>query len=621
MSLNLPKLLYNYADCDYPTQLRVRFYYYVCISSILIVFTVMSYTYYNHTHSGYHFHYIIPILLAEALIAVFFSGCLLILIQGHHKLASHFLLISALSVVWFVILVDRKSTVIRTDTIAFIFAALSLLPLLVLKFRIIIPIYIIPNIVLLFFLTHSEFSSQKISYAEALDFFADNTMAFVFIGIVAYNTYRINSLSLSKLEHDYQERLKAEAALYKSEIRYKELTDLLPQTVYETDFEGNLLYMNEYALKQFGYSKETFPKNMNVLSVIAPESRERALANMKSLIDGREIRGNEYLALRSDGTQFPVVVYASLIKEENRYVGLRGVIFDLTERKKMEDELEAHRQNLEELVIQRTAELEKSKNDLESVNEFLHQQREQLQNTLNELNEAQRKLVESEKMASLGILSAGIAHEINNPLNFIQGGISGIKSYLGDVSPDHLDKVSPLISGIQVGVDRVSAIVKSLNHFSRDTKVMTEEVLIHPLLENCLQILQSQYKHRIEVFKDYCDCQVTVIGNDGELHQAILNIIANAIQSIHDEGEIRLKTWTENHTLRLQIRDNGDGIEEDNLPRIFDPFFTTKEPGKGTGLGLSITYRIIKEHRGEIEIFSEKGKGTSFTVVLPLSPK
>ncbi len=619
MSSNLPKLLQYYDDKDFSTQLRVRFYYYVCISSIIITLTVMSYTYYTHIQTGLPSYQIIPIILSEGLIAVFFFGCLLVLIRGYHRLASHLLLISILTVVWFVIFLDRKTPIIRFDTIAFIFAALSLLPLLIHKHRIIIPIYVLPNILFLVLMVFSEFNEGTISYGEMVDFIADSTMAFIFIGIVAYNTYRINALSLKKLEDDYRERLKAEDALNKSELRYKELTDLLPQTVYETDLYGNLLYMNEYALKQFGYKKETFPNQMNVVSVIAPEHRELAMANMMKRIEGIESSGTEYLALKADGTIFPVVIYASPIMENNKIVGLRGIIFDLTERKKMENELESHRQHLEELVIQRTAELEKSKHALETANKFLLQQREQLQNTLNELNETQNKLIESEKMASLGILSAGIAHEINNPLNFIQGGVSGIKSYMGESSPEHLEKIAPLIGGIQVGVDRVSAIVNSLNHFSRDTKVMTEVVLIHPLIENCLQILQSQYKHRIEIYKDYCDSQAKIIGNDGELHQAFLNIIANAVQSIQDSGEIRLKTFTEDHYVTIQVEDTGIGIEESNLSKIFDPFFTTKEPGKGTGLGLSITYRIIKEHEGMISLYSEPGKGTTVTVRLPLS--
>ncbi len=272
---------------------------------------------------------------------------------------------------------------------------------------------------------------------------------------------------------------------------------------------------------------------------------------------------------------------------------------------------------LENLVGLRTQELEGANDQLKNANEELLSQREMLRSTLDELQNAQKQLVRSEKMASLGVLAAGVAHEINNPLNFIHGGATALQEVIQSDDEDKEENIGKLVNIIFEGVKRASSIVGSLSNYSRIQDLEMSMHDMHAIVESCLIMLQSETKNRIEVQKDFCEPVFKVLCNEGKMHQAILNILLNAVQAIEKNGTIKIRSFVENDFFVLSVSDNGCGISEEHLLKITDPFFTTKEPGKGTGLGLSVTQRIMEEHKGLIEFTSTQGLGTTVLIKLP----
>lgn len=277
--------------------------------------------------------------------------------------------------------------------------------------------------------------------------------------------------------------------------------------------------------------------------------------------------------------------------------------------------------------------------------EKLLEEKEQL---LSELKQAQVQLLQSEKMASIGQLTAGIAHELNNPIGFVSANSVALKQDVEEfqellnqlkifkASPtktnrqklfdlyDSLDieyldqEILELVDSIIRGATRTKDIVTSLRIFSRNTTEEFDPADINEGLDSTLTILNSQFMDRIQVHRDYNDlplvrCQIT------KINQVFLNIINNAVQAIEGKGHIYIQTRTTDHkTVQITIRDTGKGIPPAIQKRIFEPFFTTKEVGKGTGLGLSISYSIIEQHSGKIEVESMEGEGATFLVELPL---
>ncbi|MFT7028728.1 MAG: signal transduction histidine kinase/ligand-binding sensor domain-containing protein [Marinoscillum sp.] len=249
--------------------------------------------------------------------------------------------------------------------------------------------------------------------------------------------------------------------------------------------------------------------------------------------------------------------------------------------------------------------------------EELISQKEELSMALKELSEAQDQIIQSEKMASLGVLSAGIAHEINNPLNYIQGGITMLEGLDFHNHKDH-EQIDELIVLIKQGVKRAGNIVSSLNEFSHHRNIAKEPCSPNHFIKNCLSILKNQIRDGITVFENFSNEDYQIKGNNGQLHQVFLNILTNAIQSIEKQGYLTIHTFKDNHHMVIEITDTGQGIDPKILSKITEPFFTTKAPGKGTGLGLSIAYNIVKDHNGTIEFKSEVDKGTKVIVKFPI---
>lgn len=278
-----------------------------------------------------------------------------------------------------------------------------------------------------------------------------------------------------------------------------------------------------------------------------------------------------------------------------------------------------HKEHLEQLVQEKTEDLDDALKELQLLNQELQLKNRELEKTLQYLKETEAQLIQSEKMASLGVLTAGVAHEINNPLNYIMGASLGLENYFKKhKSPDN-GKLQTLLNALRVGIDNASKIVKSLNQFSREAKDDIEECDLNLILDNCILMLGNQLKNHAVLHKNYGNLQAIVKGNSGKIHQVFLNIILNASQAVEDGGNIHLNLYIQDNYYVVEVSDDGAGINKENLSKIADPFFTTKAPGMGTGLGLYIAYSIVSEHKGKIVINSEEGAGTQVNVYLPNS--
>lgn len=279
----------------------------------------------------------------------------------------------------------------------------------------------------------------------------------------------------------------------------------------------------------------------------------------------------------------------------------------------------------------------------------LEEKNESLQNLYRTLQQTQSQLIQSEKMASLGQLVAGVAHELNNPISFIYANMKELENYItaieevlqvlltspnkGDLQQQLQQKIKELqekydlkfiqkdihslINESAEGGRRVKEVVQNLRNFSRLDEGDVKSVDLHEGLNSTLLLLNNELKNRIEVIKEYGELP-KVECHPGHINQVFMNILLNAIQAIEGKGKIWISTKTLNGSVEVTIKDSGKGIPEDIKSKVFDPFFTTKPVGKGTGLGLSISYNIIKNHNGEIAVESEPGKGTAFHIKLPV---
>ncbi len=277
-----------------------------------------------------------------------------------------------------------------------------------------------------------------------------------------------------------------------------------------------------------------------------------------------------------------------------------------------------------------------------------------LKNNISELNATRSQLVHTEKLSSIGQLAAGVAHEINNPISFISGNIEVLKEYCQDISSMMLDylslesdmikgpkgdisdrckqlkakresiKLMDILSDLDKLIDdslsgsmRIQNIVNDLKSFSRvDSKKASHVDLIEQVINPALRLAANNIKYKCRVNKSLSPLPL-YMGHPGELSQVIMNLVVNASDAIENKGDINITCGVVGSHIKIEISDNGSGIDKEHILNIFDPFFTTKEPGKGTGLGLSISHGIIQKYAGELTVESQLGSGTTFTIQLP----
>ncbi len=406
--------------------------------------------------------------------------------------------------------------------------------------------------------------------------------------------------------------------LKRSEAKYRSLFTLSPDMIFLNTAEGKILDVNQAGAQLLGYDS---PKEIigtyaqDYYFDPAARSKLRREMDQKGYVKNLEI----ILQTKSGERVFCIEnAHRVMNSKQTEYV-YQGIIHDITSRIEQE-----------KLVLQQNLELSEANKNL---------------------REARNRLVQKEKMASIGQLSAGIAHEINNPLGFVKSNYTSLKRYMESLErflseyrqSDReaqpalkkryeeeeidfiLDDLQAIFSETEDGIRRIMSIVSNLKSFSRSgTDETVEAYDINAGIESTLIIARNEYKYIAEIEKQLQKLP-GVPCNANEINQVILNLIVNAAHAVSEEntkeGIIRINTWVDATHVYCSISDNGPGIPAAIRPKIFDPFFTTKKTGRGTGLGLSISYDIIvNRHGGTIELETEEGQGACFTFMLPIRP-
>lgn len=280
-------------------------------------------------------------------------------------------------------------------------------------------------------------------------------------------------------------------------------------------------------------------------------------------------------------------------------------------------------------------------------NKKLEESFSEIKSSHDKLKQAQAQLVQSEKMASLGQLAAGVAHEINNPIGFVMSNLGSLREYtdvmaeyflcskklielqdteisqkMKEIDDDQdLDfifgDIGNIMNDCDEGLRRVKEIVSNLKSFARSDEEESAEFNLNQCIENTIKVVWNELKYKVTLHKNFDDTLPIIKGHEGQIGQVVMNMLVNAAQAMKSEGDIFISTSQINDSVKLTIRDTAQGMPESVIEKIFDPFFTTKGVSEGTGLGLSISYGIIESHGGSIHVDSTLGEGTTFEIVLP----
>ena len=379
---------------------------------------------------------------------------------------------------------------------------------------------------------------------------------------------------------------------------------------------------------------------------ICPLSEKGAICNsIKQLVtkvfDEGKAQNMLFKGKATDGLNTYKQVGCLPIKDEQgRVFQVTAVITDITEDRRKTEEI----QGLNERILETSAQIEA--------------QNKKLKTTLKRLEDTQAQMLQSEKMASIGQLAAGVAHEINNPTGFVSSNLKTLGDYQADIGAlllkfqalveafedpankgklpaviegsiqelidfqEHIDiqflmeDIADLINDCREGTERIKKIVLDLKDFAHPGEDKIQSTDINKGLESTLNVVNNEIKYKATVHKDFGQIP-TVRGYPQQINQVFMNILVNAAQAIEKKGEIHIRTRNRNGYVEVFISDTGCGIPAENIPKIFDPFYTTKDVGKGTGLGMNIAYNIIQKHNGTIDVQSEVGKGTTFCIRIP----
>jgi PAS domain S-box-containing protein len=364
-------------------------------------------------------------------------------------------------------------------------------------------------------------------------------------------------------------------SLETSRRRYRDLTEFLPQTIFETDRSGRLSFVNREAVRAFGFTGEEVPGRVDFLQLFSEDNRDAIRDAMERSMKDRCAARVDGTARRKDGNPFPVSVYFSPVLDNGDVVGVRGILIDMTEQKRVEQQLQ-----------------------------------------------------QAQKMEAIGTLSGGIAHDFNN----ILAAIMGFTELALDDLADRPEK--RFLEHVLKAAARGRDLVRQILTFSRRREYSHKPVEIGPIMQETIKLLRASIPSTIEIRHNVSPETLIVRSDPTQIQQVLMNLVMNAAYAMREVGgllqidvsragpggqeEQATPDPDQGACVKISVRDNGTGMNNATMERIFDPFFTTKGTGEGTGLGLSVVHGIVEDHGGTIEVESELGKGSVFHILLPL---
>ncbi|MBU1640460.1 MAG: DUF3365 domain-containing protein [Proteobacteria bacterium] len=437
-----------------------------------------------------------------------------------------------------------------------------------------------------------------------------------------------------QLEEEAQERLKMQHAVEKSHGELQQIFDSAADGIRVVDWDYNMVMFNDTFARMAGGSRQvlTGRKCFEVFPGTSCHTPDCPLTMAKN---GHEKSIHEATKTALTGNTMRCLTEASIFHDtDGKAMGILENYRDISKIKELEENLcEEAARNARQAV------------DLQQKNTDIISQNIALEQALSELKATQSQMLQNEKMATVGQLAAGVAHEINNPTGFVSSNLSSLEKYilritdflaqLQKVIPpenqeeiatlrkkmkiDHIsDDIHDLIRESLDGTERIKKIVMSLKNFSRTDQEEYGAANINDCLDSTLNVVWNELKYKATVTKEYGELPLTKCYAQ-QLNQVFMNLLVNGAQAIAEQGVITIKTWCDSDNIFISISDTGSGMDEETMAHIFEPFYTTKKKDKGTGLGLSIAHDIItKKHQGRLCVESHKGQGTTFIIEIPI---
>lgn len=379
-----------------------------------------------------------------------------------------------------------------------------------------------------------------------------------------------------RLQQEIAERKRVETALQDSENRFRDLTESLPDSIYEMDTDGRLTFFNAQACAAFGYSVEDIARGVCGFDLLALEDRPRIRADTRKILNGAPVGLTEYTARRKDGSQFPIMLHAAPAVRNGKTVGVRGVIIDISERKRTEQRLRRY-----------------------------------------------------QRVDAIRSMAGGIAHEFNNILSIILG-----HSELALTDADMLSGVRQNLEQIRTASLRAKDVVHQILTLTRWHPQNRKPIQIVLLVKEALKLMRSSIPRSVVIDLRMAAHNDTVMANPAQMHQVLVNLCTNAAQAMEHtggrldirvdnmlldaEGAARYSGLAAGLYLQVTVADSGCGIAPEIIERIFDPYFTTRQTAEGDGMGLAVVQSIVNNHGGVITVTSEAGRGTAFQILLPV---